>query len=523
MTTPVGSSKSTSRKTQVESTRRSLRRSSSKAFPVARGGGMGLSLARAELLVDSGDLRYSASDPGPEDWGQQDEPGCPRRGEIPGPAQDRGTDPGPQKGMTRPPRSMAARRTRPVNGRAHELGDSALIERRRGAGVDWTERCPGGANRAAAWAPTWASRKASPADGSGRGSWLRSRGIRSSMELLLTITIHRHSIVAAIGGRGKAAPGLASPSGATSELAMLPWRLMLGSLGSYWRRGTLAERAGYIVGLLLMVSGLVHFAILGAGGDSWEGPLSLRKPMTFGLSFGLTLVTIVWVAASLKLGGRPRAVLLVAFSAACVLETALVSLQAWRGMPSHFNIETPFDASVARTLAAGGVTLVLTIFALTLIAFRTDPTVPISLRVAVRLGLIALLGAQIVGAGMIAKGMGLVFAGDPRAAYAAGGMLKPTHAVAMHAIQALLGLAWLLSFIAWSERRRVGVVLIAAIGYGIVAGVVAVANVNGLGPLHLPLAMAVPLAVGVLLLIGTSGLVLVGVTREPTCQGIQHG
>jgi hypothetical protein len=173
-------------------------------------------------------------------------------------------------------------------------------------------------------------------------------------------------------------------------------------------------------------------------------------------------------------------------------------------------------------LAAGGVTLVLTIFVFTLIAFRTNPTASISLRVAIRLGLIALFGAQIVGGAMIAKGMGLVFAGDPRAAYATGGMLKPTHAVAMHAIQVLLGLAWLLSFVNWSERRRVGVVLIAAIGYGILVGVVAVANVTGLSPLRLPLAMAVPLAVGMLLLVGTGGLVLVGLAREPASQGIQH-
>ena len=43
------------------------------------------------------------------------------------------------------------------------------------------------------------------------------------------------------------------------------------------------------------------------------------------------------------------------------METALVSLQAWRGVPSHFNMETSLDAWVARALAAGGITLVVII------------------------------------------------------------------------------------------------------------------------------------------------------------------
>src|SRR5438445_13209322 len=34
-----------------------------------------------------------------------------------------------------------------------------------------------------------------------------------------------------------------------------------------------------------------------------------------------------------------RTILLTVFTAACTLETALVSLQAWRGVPSHFNTE----------------------------------------------------------------------------------------------------------------------------------------------------------------------------------------
>jgi hypothetical protein len=261
---------------------------------------------------------------------------------------------------------------------------------------------------------------------------------------------------------------------------MFPLRSVTEALLSIWSRGQRTERAAYVVGALLLASGLIHLTILISGDGSWLGPLSLRKPTTFGLSFGLTLVTIVWVASFLRLSDRARAILLGAFTVACVLETALVTLQAWRGVPSHFNIETTFDASVARALAAGGFVLVAIIVVLTLAAFRTNPAIPISLRIAIQIGFVALVGAVVVGALMIAKGMMLVFAGDPQAAYATGGALKPSHAVTMHAILVLPALAWLLSFVNWTEQRRLAVVLLAAAGYVVLVGLVVVVNVIGI-------------------------------------------
>src|SRR5262249_30381099 len=159
--------------------------------------------------------------------------------------------------------------------------------------------------------------------------------------------------------------------------------------------------------------GVVHLVILWLSGGSWMGPLSLRKAATFGLSFGITLINVIWVAARVPLRARTRSILLIVFTAACVLETTLVSMQAWRGVASHFNMETPFDAIVARTLAVGGAALVAVIATLTFASFRPNPLVPAHMRVAIRAGLALLLGAQIVGGAMIARGMMLVVSGDP--------------------------------------------------------------------------------------------------------------
>ena len=232
------------------------------------------------------------------------------------------------------------------------------------------------------------------------------------------------------------------------------------------------ERVGYLIGALLLGSGLLHVAILAITGGSWVGPLSLRKPATFGVSFGLTLITMTWVSSYLRIGQRARTALLTVFIAASVVETLLISIQTWRGVPSHFNVETIGDAIVAQVLAAGGMALVIIVVVLTLASFRPQPATPAGMRLAIRAGFVILVGAMATGGLMIAKGMRLVFAGNPQAAYLTGGSLKPAHAVAMHAILVLPLLAWMLSRTPLSERRQVWVVSLAAAGYALAAVVV---------------------------------------------------
>jgi hypothetical protein len=238
------------------------------------------------------------------------------------------------------------------------------------------------------------------------------------------------------------------------------------------------ERAAYWTGGLLILSGVIHLAILVASSGTWEGPLSLRKPATFGLSFGLTLVNVTLIASFVPLKNRSRALLLGLFTAACVLETFLVSLQTWRGVPSHFNVETPFDAAIAQTLALGGFTLVAIIVVLTVVVFRHGSAVPPPVNLAIRAGFVALVGAQVAGGVMIATGMRLVFGGDPSRAYAMGGWLKPVHAVLMHGILMLPLLAWLMTRSNWDERRQLRGVYTAIAVYTLVVTVTLITAFN---------------------------------------------
>jgi hypothetical protein len=56
--------------------------------------------------------------------------------------------------------------------------------------------------------------------------------------------------------------------------------------------------------------------------------------------------------------------------------------------------------------------------------------------------------------------------------FGAAGVMKAPHAVAIHAIQVLPALAWLLSFAALPEPRRLGLVRVAVLGYAVVVVVV---------------------------------------------------
>ncbi|MCP2335861.1 hypothetical protein [Actinomadura rupiterrae] len=271
---------------------------------------------------------------------------------------------------------------------------------------------------------------------------------------------------------------------------------VLSGLRTFWTHGRRAERICYAVGALLIASGVVHLAVYAVDGGPWTGPVSWRKPITFGLSFGLTVISLTWVTSFVRLGDRARAALLGVFGAASVLEVALITVQRWRGVPSHLNMEDGLDSAISRVLAAGGGVIVLTVALLTIAAFRTPARSDTasaagtgvgaserpagagtaSMRLALRVGFGALMLSMLAGAAMIARGVVLVQQGHQQAAYHAIGALKPAHAVLMHAVLVLPALAWLLSLTGLPEARRFRVVAGVSLGYALSATAVTVVS-----------------------------------------------
>jgi hypothetical protein len=240
------------------------------------------------------------------------------------------------------------------------------------------------------------------------------------------------------------------------------------------------ERLSYAVAAVLVASGLFHLAVAAVDPRPWDGPLSWRKAVTFGLSFGITLASITWVARPLRLGDRTRAWLLGVFAVDCVVEVAGITVQAWRHVPSHFNTETPFDTVVAMSLAFGGGVLIAVLGTLAVTAFRGRIDGSTSVRLALRAGFALLLAGLAAGAAMITRGETLIKAGHRQQAYDTAGFLKGFHAVTLHGVLVLPALAWVLSRTRLSERNRTRIVAAGLTGYALAAAVVLVVNVRAL-------------------------------------------
>jgi hypothetical protein len=291
---------------------------------------------------------------------------------------------------------------------------------------------------------------------------------------------------------------------------------MRASLLGYWHQARPAQRLGYVVGGALMLVGLAHLVAWLVVGGAWAGPVSFRKPTTFGISFGLTTITLAWVAGRLRISDRTGWLLLGPLAAADTSEVVWVSLQRWRGVASHFNDDTTLDNLLFIVMGGAAVAVTATvILVLTVLAF-TVMQAPPSMALAIRAGLLILLIAQGVGGWMIGHGLGLADAGQTvgLTTFGTAGVMKVPHAVSMHAIQVLPALAWLLSFAAIGEGRRLTLVRAAILGYVALVAVSVLQTAAGLAPFDVGVAAAVLYLLGVVLL-GVAFLAALLALRNP--------
>jgi len=293
---------------------------------------------------------------------------------------------------------------------------------------------------------------------------------------------------------------------------------MRASLAGEWYQARPAQRFAFLAGGVLILVGLAHLVAWLVVGGAWQGPVSFRKPTTFGVSFGLTTITLSWVTGRLRISDRARWLLLGPLVVADATEVAWVAVQRWRGVASHFNFATTLDTALFLLGGAAIAVTVTVIVVLTVLVF-TRLAAPPSMAVAIRGGLLILLVAQGVGGWMIGHGVGPASHGVTQGltTVAPAGVMKVPHAVAMHAIQVLPALAWLLSFTTLAERRRLGLVWAAAAGYGALVAVSVAQTAAGRAPFDLGAAAAVLSLAGVALL-GTAYGAALFALRHPAAE-----
>jgi len=260
------------------------------------------------------------------------------------------------------------------------------------------------------------------------------------------------------------------------------------------------QRFAYVCGALLMLSGLFHGAVYLVDGGPWEGPISWRKPIVFGLSFGITLVTLTWIMTFLRPSKTMGWIVLGVLALASLGEVFLISMQKWRGVASHFNEDTAFDGLVFSMMGLL-VALVglMTVFFVVRSLFSIDA--PASLAWAIRTGLLLMLVSQAIGVQMIVEGGNTI---------GAAGALKVPHAFTLHAVQVLPALALVLLLSDSTERRRVNVVATGAAGYACLIASTMVQTYEGRGPLDLGVVAIILALIGLGLLAAVALIALRG-------------
>ncbi len=216
-------------------------------------------------------------------------------------------------------------------------------------------------------------------------------------------------------------------------------------------------------GFILVCSGIFHSVVFLSSGVTWEGPLSWRKPILFGLSGGVTALSLGWVL-SLMARWRLASFLDWTLSIALLAEVGLITMQTWRGVASHFNQSTAFESIVSATMGWLILVVSLGILAITLRSLKPLQASP-SVALAVRFGLILLVLACLLGWLAQVIGEAELAAGRNPETYKKAGVLKFPHGMPLHAIQVLPLLAWFTGIAGWNKQNRLLSVWMGGIGY----------------------------------------------------------
>lgn len=218
-----------------------------------------------------------------------------------------------------------------------------------------------------------------------------------------------------------------------------------------------------VLGAVMLASGIAHLPVWAVLGGPWEGPVTWRKPILFGISGGLTAISLGWVWSMLPMR-RADVPLATATGWALFVEVFLIDLQRWRGVGSHFNRDTPLDSFLFDTMGILIVAVTLVIADLTLRLLLRRPTGTADMLLAARAGMLLLLVSCLLGIWVGMHGETRLDQGLDPTRLGAAGVPKFPHGVVIHAVQWLPALAWAARWAGLAEAVRWTFVAMASAG-----------------------------------------------------------
>ena len=240
------------------------------------------------------------------------------------------------------------------------------------------------------------------------------------------------------------------------------------------------------VGLLMIALLAVSLAGVWLDPRTISGAPAWLKPAKFAASIAIFTLTLAWVFTYLPAWRRTRRIAGWANAAIFIIELAIIDLQAWRGVGSHFNNATPLDA-VLFSIMGTGIAVQTAMSIAVAIALWRQTFADRALGRALRLGRsISIVGAMSGGLMLgpsraqlaqarITHAMPVVGAHTVGAPDGGPGLpgtrwsldhgdLRAPHFLGLHALQAFALLALALPS-GWSQTRRVRAVTILAASY----------------------------------------------------------
>lgn len=197
-------------------------------------------------------------------------------------------------------------------------------------------------------------------------------------------------------------------------------------------------------GLLLTVLGVLHIGVQLFEPRDWESIIGWRKPILFGISTGITLISLSWVVSSVAKNHESLIAWLVGVLACA--EVFIITVQTWRGVPAHFNNGAFLDQQLANAVDVMLVVITLAIFYLTYLALKAQNIEPDYL-LAMRLGMIFLTAGCLFGFGVAIYGNLALTAGGNPEIVPPNGVPKFVHGMPLHALQILPAWVFALRFV----------------------------------------------------------------------------
>jgi hypothetical protein len=246
------------------------------------------------------------------------------------------------------------------------------------------------------------------------------------------------------------------------------------------------------------------------------GARAWLKPFKFSVSFVLYAGTLAWLFTLVPRRSRIAEWAITVVIAMGLVEMSIIVFQVIRGRPSHFNGSTPLDENLFDIMGAAIMILFLAHLVLAIRVLRgriADRTVRYAVVAGMLLALLGMLAAvpmtlptEDLTAGVSgAHSVGVPDGGPmmPVTGWSTtGGDLRIGHFIGLHGLQVLPLLALLMHRSArrWTETTRVRLVLVAAVGYALLTGLLTGQALRGqplLRPDSLTLAAFAALIVGV--------------------------